>query len=102
MEMRELPGSRVPVLVNGLGYARDPIGYNRWFSARFGPVASARFPGFPPIVSIADPELVRQVFAGDPKTFHSGESSKAVLEPTVGANSLLTLDEGLHMRQRKL
>ncbi len=102
MELRELPGSRVPAIVNGLGYARDPIGYIRWFSARYGRVAMPRFPGFPPIVSIAEPELVRQVFAGDPKTFHSGESSKAVLEPTVGANSLLTLDEEPHMRQRKL
>lgn len=102
MDMRELPGSRVPAVVNGLGYARDPIGYIRWFSARFGPIASPRFPGFPPIVSVADPELVRQVFAGDPKTFHSGESSKAVLEPTVGSHSLLTLDEEPHMRQRKL
>jgi cytochrome P450 len=100
--MRELPGSHVPAVVNGLGYARDPIGYIRWFSARFGLVASPRFPGFPPIVSVAHPELVRQVFAGDPRTFHSGESSKAVLEPTVGPNSLLTLDEEPHMRQRKL
>lgn len=102
MELRELPGSRVPALVNGLGYARDPIGYVRWFGRRFGPVTRPRFPGFPPIVSVADPELIRQVFAGDAKTFHSGESSKAVLEPAVGPNSLLTLDEEAHLRQRKL
>jgi cytochrome P450 len=102
MEARDLPGSRVPAVVNGLGYMRDPIGYIRWFSRRFGRVTAPRFPGFPLIVSIAEPELVRQVFAGDPKTFHSGESSKAVLEPTVGPNSLLTLDEAPHMRQRKL
>jgi cytochrome P450 len=102
MNVRDLPGARVPAIVNGVGYARDPIGYIRWFSGRFGLVASPRFPGFPPIVSVADPELVREVFGGDPRTFHSGESSKAVLEPTVGANSLLTLDEEPHMRQRKL
>lgn len=102
MEARDLPGSRVPAVVNALGYARDPIGYTRWFTARYGHVAMPRFPGFPPIVSIAEPELVRQVFTGDTKTFHSGESSKAVLEPTVGANSLLTLDEEPHLRQRKL
>jgi cytochrome P450 family 135 len=92
----------VPAVVNGLGYARDPIGYIRWFSRRFGPVTAPRFPGFPPMVSLADPQLVRQVFAGDPLTFHSGESTIAVLEPTVGPNSVLTLDEEAHMRQRKL
>jgi cytochrome P450 len=102
MDVRELPGSRVPAVINGLGYTRDPIGYTRWFVRRFGRVTGPRFPGFPLIVSLGDPELVRQVFTGDARTFHSGESSQAVLEPTVGPNSLLTLDEEPHMRQRKL
>jgi cytochrome P450 len=102
MEAPRLPGSRVPAVVNGLGYALDPIGYVRWFGRRFGTLTRPRFPGFPPIVSVGDPELVRQVFTGDPRTFHSGESSKAVLEPAVGPNSLLTLDEDAHLRQRKL
>jgi cytochrome P450 family 135 len=102
MDLRKLPGSRVPAVVNGLGYAHDPHGYTRWFGRRFGKVTRPRFPGFPPIVSIADPELVRQVFTGDARTFHSGESSKEVLEPAVGPNSLLTLDEEPHLRQRKL
>jgi cytochrome P450 len=102
MEARALPGSRVPAVVNGVGYARDPIGYIRWFSRRYGAITQPRFPGFGLIVSIAEPELVRQVFAGDTSTFHSGESSMTVLEPALGANSLLTLDEEPHMRQRKL
>jgi cytochrome P450 len=42
------------------------------------------------------------VFTGDSSTFLSGESSKMVLEPTLGPSSLLTLDEEPHMRQRKL
>lgn len=92
----------MPSIVNGLGYALDPIGYIRWFGGRHGAVTTPRFPGFGLIVSISDPELVRQVFTGDPTTFHAGESSKPVLEPTVGANSVLTLDEEPHMRQRKL
>jgi cytochrome P450 len=98
----ELPRSRVPAIVNGVGYALDPIGHIRWFAGRYGPVSAPRFPGMGMIVSIADPELVRQVFTGDAGTFHSGESSKPVLEPTVGSNSLLTLDDEQHMRHRKL
>jgi cytochrome P450 len=92
----------VPAIVNGVGYAVDPIRYIRWFAGRYGAVTRPRFPGFGLIVSIADPELVRQVFTGDAATFHAGESSKPVLEPTVGSNSVLTLDEKPHMRQRKL
>jgi cytochrome P450 len=102
MQVRDLPGSRAPAVVNGVAYALDPIGYIRWCSRRYGAVSSPRFPGFGLIVSIADPELVRQVFTGSPSIFHAGESSAPVLEPTVGANSLLTLDEAPHMRQRKL
>ncbi|HEX8074450.1 MAG TPA: cytochrome P450 [Thermoleophilaceae bacterium] len=101
MEARDVARSRAPAVVNALGYAVDPIRYIRWVSRRSGPVTSPRFPGFPLIVSVSDPELARQVFMGDPSTFHSGESSKAVLEPTVGANSVLTLDDEPHMRQRK-
>ncbi len=92
----------MPAVVNGVAYALDPIGYIRWFSRRYGTVCSPRFPGLGPIVSVADPELVRHIFTGDPSTFHAGESSVPVLEPTVGANSLLTLDEDPHLRQRKL
>ena len=102
MEVRELPRSRMPAIVNAAGYAFDPIGYIRWFAGHHGSVTTPRFPGFGLIVSITDPELVRQVFAGDAATFHSGEASKPILEPTVGANSVLTLDEHAHMRQRKL
>jgi cytochrome P450 family 135 len=102
MEVRELPPSRIPAVINGAGYAFDPVGYIRWFSRHHGPVTAPKFPGFGLIVSVADPELVRRVFAGDPATFHSGEASKPVLEPTVGSNSVLTLDERPHIRQRKL
>jgi len=61
-----------------------------------------RFPGFGLLVYIADPDLIRQVFTGDPAVYHSGESSATVLEPTVGKTSVLTLDDEPHMRQRKL
>ena len=83
MQVRDLPGSRVPAIVNGVGYAVDPIGYIRWFAGRYGAVTRPRFQGFGLIVSIADPELVRQVFTGDAATFHAGESSKPVLGPSV-------------------
>ncbi len=102
MPVRDLPRSRVPALVNGLGYAVDPIGHIRRFAGRYGTISSPRFPGMGLIVSLADPELVRQVFTGDAAIFHAGEASRPVLEPTLGATSVLTLDEEPHMRQRKL
>jgi cytochrome P450 len=52
-------------------------------------------------VMLADPDHVRQVFTGDPKIFHAGEAN-AILRPVLGPNSVLTLDEQPHLRQRKL
>ncbi|MFT3866230.1 MAG: cytochrome P450 [Solirubrobacterales bacterium] len=52
-------------------------------------------------VVISDPELIKQVFTGDPKVFHAGEGND-ILRPLLGVNSLLTLDEAAHMSQRKL
>ena len=50
---------------------------------------------------LADPELVKQVFTGDPKVFHAGEGNQ-ILRPLLGDNSVLVLDEKPHMSQRKL
>jgi cytochrome P450 len=52
-------------------------------------------------VVISDPELVKQVFTGDPKVFHAGEGND-ILRPLLGENSLLVLDDAPHMSQRKL
>jgi cytochrome P450 len=52
-------------------------------------------------VLMSDPEAVKQVFTGDPRLLHAGEAN-VVLLPFLGRNSLLLLDEGAHMSQRKL
>ena len=40
---------------------------------------------------VADPDLVKQVFTGDPKVFHAGEGNE-ILRPLLGENSLLVID----------
>src|SRR5215211_6304564 len=96
------PGPRAPALFQGLRYARDPIGFFVRAQRRFGDVFSVSFPYFGRVVYVADPATVRQVFTGDPSVFHAGEANASVLEPALGPNSVLTLDEGEHLRQRKL
>jgi cytochrome P450 len=96
------PGPRTPSLINGIRFARDPLTYVRSFYRRYGPVSKSRFPGLGLMVYVAAPELVKQVFAGEPSVFHAGEANASVLEPAVGLNSVLTLDEEEHLRQRKL
>jgi cytochrome P450 family 135 len=69
---------------------------------RYGDVFSSHFPFFGRVVYVADPALVKQVFAGDPAVFHAGAANATVLGDALGEHSLLTLDEGRHMSQRKL
>jgi cytochrome P450 len=45
---------------------------------------------------------VKAVFTGSPAQFHAGEANATVLEPALGPNSVLTLDDAPHMQQRKL
>jgi len=96
------PGSRLPALVQAVRYARDPLGFLVELQRRYGDVFTVRFPYFGQIVYVAEPELVKAVFTGSPEQFHAGEANATVLEPALGPNSVLTLDEGPHMRQRRL
>ena len=54
-----------------------------------------------PLVFLADPELVRQVFTADPDVMRTGDTNR-FLEPLVGPRSILVQDEPRHREQRKL
>jgi cytochrome P450 len=96
------PGSRAPALVQAVRYARDPLGFLAAAQRRHGDIFSVRFPYFGRIVYVARPDLVKAVFTGSPADFHAGEANATVLEPALGPNSVLTLDDEPHLRQRKL
>jgi cytochrome P450 len=52
-------------------------------------------------VFVSDPEVIKQVFTGDPNLLHAG-AANIVLLPVLGEHSVLLLDEPQHMAQRKL
>ncbi len=96
------PGTRLPALAQAALYARDPLGFLIRFQRRYGDIFTVSFPFFQRLVYVADPALVKQLFTGSPRQLHAGEANATVLEPALGPNSVLTLDEAPHMRQRKL
>ncbi|HEU4707669.1 MAG TPA: cytochrome P450 [Solirubrobacterales bacterium] len=96
------PGSKAPAIVQALRYARNPLGFLSDEQRRYGGIFSVRFPFFGRIVYVARPDLVKALFTGPPADFHAGEANATVLEPALGPNSVLTLDDEPHMRQRKL
>jgi cytochrome P450 len=69
--------------------------------ARYGRRFTFRLLSSPPFVSLSDPDEVKEVFTAPPEVLHPGEGS-AILEPFVGTNSLILLDERAHLSQRKL
>ncbi|HVY96251.1 MAG TPA: cytochrome P450 [Solirubrobacterales bacterium] len=96
------PGSRTLAPVQALSYLRDPLGFLSRQQRRYGDIFTLRFPYFGSVVYVARPDLVKAVFTGSPAVFHAGEANATVLEPALGPNSVLTLDDEPHMRQRKL
>jgi cytochrome P450 len=92
----------MPSLLQAAMVTLSPYGWmlRRW--RRFGDVFTSRFPIFGRVVYVADPALVKEVFAGDAETFHAGEANTLALGDALGEHSLLTLDEERHMSQRKL
>jgi cytochrome P450 len=92
----------MPSLLQAAFVTASPYGWmvKRW--RRYGDVFSSRFPIFGRVVYIADPALVKEVFTGDPATFHAGEANTLALGDALGEHSLLTLDEERHLSQRKL
>jgi cytochrome P450 len=96
------PGTRLPALAQVGLYARDPLGFLIRFQRRYGDVFSVSFPFYRRLVYVADPELVKALFTTPADQAHAGEANATVLEPALGPNSVLTLDEAPHMRQRKL
>jgi cytochrome P450 len=69
--------------------------------ARFGDMFTIKIAHEGTWVMVSDPDLVKQVFTGDPKVFHAGEGN-AILRPILGDNSVLVLDEKPHISQRRL
>jgi len=95
------PGPSLPAALQMVGFWTRPFAFLDRCRERYGRKFTLRLPGGPPFVMLADPDEVKQVFTAPPDVLHPGEGAQ-VLEPVVGRNSVLLLDEDAHMEQRKL
>lgn len=95
------PGPRLPAAVQTALMLRWWSGCAFAWRRRYGDVFTVRLAGFGTGVYLADPEDIKTVFAGDPRTFHAGEAN-AVLGGVLGSSSVLLLDEDRHRDRRRL
>ena len=100
--MRALPpGPSAPSLIQTLGWWNRPLAYLERNRARFGKRFTIRLLGVPPFVMLTDPADIKELFTAPADVLHPGEGAR-ILEPVVGTNSVILLDEKAHLSQRKL
>jgi cytochrome P450 len=95
------PGPRLPAIVQGLWFIRQPVGFFEHCQKRYGDPFTLRLPANPEIVLFSDPVAIREIFTGDEDVLRAGEAT-VVLRPIVGPNSLLLLDGDRHLRERRM
>jgi len=95
------PGPRMPAVLQTIGNWSRPAGFVERAQRRYGTPFTLRLLGSPPFVMISDPDQIREIFQAPPDVLHPGEGA-GILEPVVGPNSVILLDEGPHLEQRKL
>jgi len=94
-------GPRTPAVLQTLGWWTRPLAYTERLRARHGTCYTLRLVGQPPFVVLSDPADIRALLTAPPDVLHPGEGAQ-ILEPIVGRNSVILLDEDPHMEQRKL
>jgi cytochrome P450 len=95
------PGPRSPGVAQGLNYLLRPIPWLEALHARFGPRVTVRMTGLGTFVLLADSDDCKRVFTA-PDDVLLGGAANEILASLVGRRSILLLDRGEHLRQRRL
>jgi cytochrome P450 len=95
------PGPRQPAAVQTFAWWTRPVAFLERARRRYGKRFTIRLLATPPFVLITEPDQLKELFAAPPDVLHPGEGAR-ILEPVVGTNSVILLDEDPHIEQRKL
>ena len=95
------PGPRLPTALQTIGWWARPTSFMERCRERYGHRFTIKLAAQQPFVMLSDPAELKQLFTAPADVLHPGEGAR-ILEPIVGPNSILLLDEGAHLAQRKL
>ncbi len=106
MTRRELrrslpPGPKVPSALQMVATWKRPGPSLARLRNKFGKRITVQLPFQPPFVILSDPDDIKALFTAPPDVIHPGEGAR-ILEPIVGPNSVILLDEAPHLEQRRL
>jgi cytochrome P450 len=99
--MKLPPGPSQPPVMQTIGWWARPIAFIERCRERYGKRFTIKLLSAPPFVMHADPAHLKEIFTAPPEVLHPGEGAR-ILEPVVGTNSVILLDEREHLSQRKL
>ena len=99
--MRLPPGPRMPRTLQTIAWWNRSVPFLERCRERYGKRFTMRLLQTPPFVHHSEPEHLREIFTAPPDVLHPGEGAR-VLEPVLGVNSVILLDERPHLSQRKL
>jgi cytochrome P450 len=95
------PGPWTPGSLSLLMWMLHPVETFEADFKEYGDLYTIKNPFFGKEVVVSHPELIKQIFTGDPSVYLGGEANKMV-GVVVGDRSVLLLDGRAHHRQRKL
>jgi cytochrome P450 len=102
-ELRESlpPGPSIPAALQMIATWKRPAASLERLRQRYGSRITVQLPFQPTFVILSDPDEIKELFMAPPEVLHPGEGAR-VLEPVIGRNSVILLDESDHLEQRKL
>jgi len=96
------PGPRMPSALQAAGWALRPLSFMERCEQRYGEIFTLRVRHGRPWVFLTNPEHVKQVFTTNAELLRAGAGeANPLLEPLLGARSVMLLDEPQHMSDRK-
>jgi cytochrome P450 len=95
------PGPRLHPALQLLEYTLRPLPFFDRSLRRHGELFTLRLAGLGDFVMLGSPQLVKQAFTADAETLQAGRANR-ILEPLVGARSVLLLDGDEHLRHRRM
>ncbi len=102
MAAAPLPPGPGPIPLNLLGWTLRPVPFMERCRRRYGDRFTVDLgPPEGKWIFLTQPEEIREMFSAPADVLHPGEGAR-VLEPVVGSRSVLLLDGGEHLAQRKL
>jgi cytochrome P450 family 138 len=99
VEYRLPPGPKTPKLLNGVAFLFARNAMVRRLTARYGDALTMRMPGFGTMVLVTRPDLVKQVYTAKPDVLHGGKNP---LGEILGPGSLFSMDEDVHLKERRM